>query len=105
MAFVHVIDLGLAGEGVEERDSAEAEDGLLAEAVVGVAAVEVIGELAVPGVVAIDVGVEEEDGDDVAGDTDDVEAPGANMDFPALHGDGDYFTGGGEGGLGRPGDV
>ena len=24
---------------------------------------------------------------------------------PALHGDGDYFTGGGEGGLRRPGDV
>ena len=81
MALVHVIDLGLAAEGVEERDAAEAEDGLLTEAVVGVAAVEVVGESAVPGVVAVDVGVEEEDGNDVAGDSDDVEAPGADEDL------------------------
>ncbi len=63
---------------LEQGDAAEAEDGLLAEAVVGVAAVEVVGEAAVVGVVAFDVGVEQEDGDDVAGDADDVEAPGAD---------------------------
>ena len=86
VALVHVIDLGLTGEGVEQGDSAEAEDGLLTEAIVGVAAVEVVGEVAVPGVVAFDVGVEQEDGDDVAGDADDVEAPGADEYLTALHG-------------------
>ncbi len=45
-----------------------------------------VGEAAVPGVVAFDVGVEEEDGDDVAGDADDVEAPGADKYLTALHG-------------------
>ena len=105
VALVHVVDLGLAAEGVEESDAAEAEDGLLAEAVVGVAAVEMIGEVAVPVVVAFDVGVEEEDGDDVAGDADDVEAPGADEEFAALHGEGDDLVGAGKSGFGRPGDI
>ena len=105
VALVHVADFGLHAEGVQQGDAAEAEDGLLAEAVVGVAAVEVVGEAAVPGVVAFDVGVEQEDGDDVAGDADDVEAPGADEDFAALHGDGDDLLGSGERGFGRPDDV
>ena len=106
VALVHVVDLGFAAECVEQRDAAEAEHGLLAEAVVGVAAVEVVGEAAVVEVVAFDVGVEQEDGDDVAGDAHDVEAPGADarilrpcmvsvMISLAL----------GQRGLGRPGDV
>ena len=99
------IDLGLTVEGVEQSDAAEAEDGLLTEAVVGVAAVEMVGEAAVPGVVAFDVGVEQEDGDDVAGDADDVEAPGANEDLAALHGEGDDLVGAGKRRLGRPGNV
>ena len=48
VALVHVIDLGFTFECVEESDTAEAEDRLLTEAVVGVAAVEVVGEAAVP---------------------------------------------------------
>src|SRR5258708_11958832 len=105
MTLVHMEDLGLAAEGVEESDSAEAEDGLLTEAVVGVAAIEVVGEAAVPGVIAFDVGVKQEDGDDVTGYTEDIEAPGADENFPALHGEGDDLLGAGEGGLGGPGDV
>ncbi len=105
VALVHVADFGLHAEGVQEVNAAEAEDGLLAEAIVGVAAVEVVGEAAVPGVVAVDVGVEQEDGDDVAGDADDVEAPGAEGDLAALHGDGDGLVGGGERRLGRPDNV
>ena len=85
VALVHVIDLGLYAEGLQKSDAAEAKDGLLAEAIVGVAAVEVVGKLAVPGVIAFDVGVEEEDGDDVAGGSDDVEAPGADLDLTVLH--------------------
>ena len=105
VALVHVVDLGFTAEGVEQSDAAEAEDGLLTEAVVGVAAVEMVGEAAVPGVVAFDVGVEQEDGDDVAGDADDVEAPGADEDLAALHGEGDDLVGAGKSGFGRPGNV
>ncbi len=68
MALVHVEDGRIAAQGAEDGEAGEAEDGLLTETVVGVAAVEVVGELTVPGVVAFDVGVEQEDGDDVAGD-------------------------------------
>ena len=64
-----------------------------------------VGEAAVPGVVAFDVGVEQEDGDDVAGDSDDVEAPGADQNLTALHGEVNDLVGAGEGGLGGPGDV
>ena len=64
-----------------------------------------IGEAAVPGVVAFDIGVEQEDGDDVTGDTNDIEAPGADEDLTALHGEGDELVGAGKCCLGRPGNV
>jgi 5,10-methylene-tetrahydrofolate dehydrogenase/methenyl tetrahydrofolate cyclohydrolase len=86
VALVHVVDLGLTGESVKEGDAAEAEDGLLTEAVVGVAAVEVVGEAAIPGIVSFDVGIEQKDGDDVAGDAENIEAPGADEYLTALHG-------------------
>ncbi len=105
VALVHVVDLGLHAERLQHGDAAEAEHGLLTEAVVGVAAVEVVGEMAVVGVVAFDVGVEQEDGDDVALDADHIEAPGADGDLAALHGDGDGLLRAGQGGLGRPGHV
>ncbi len=105
VALVHVTNLRLHAEGVQEVNAAEAENGLLAETVVSVAAVKVVGEAAVPGVVAVDVGVEEEDGDDVAGVADDVETPGAEGDRAALQRDGDGLVGGGEGRFRRPDDV
>ena len=105
MALVHVTDFRLHAEGVQEVNAAEAEDGLLAEAIVGVATVEVVGEAAVPGVVAVDVGVEQEDGDDVAGVADDVEAPRAERELAALEGDGNRLVGRGKGRFGRPDDV
>jgi len=105
VSLIHVIDAGLTAQGVEKSDAAETEDGLLAETVVGVASVEVVGETAVPLVVAFNVGVEEEDGDDVAGNADDVEAPGADENRPALHGEGNDLVGTGEGRFGRPGNI
>ena len=105
VALVHVVDLGLDAERLQQRDAAEAEHGLLAEAVVGVAAVEVVGEAAVVGVVAFEVGVEQEDGDDVAGDAHDIEAPGADGDVAPLHGDRDDLLRAGQQGLRRPGHV
>ncbi len=88
VAFVHVMDFYLIAELFEDADAAEAEDGFLTEAVVGVSAIELVGEATVPGIVGVNVGVEEIDGDDVAGDTDDVVAPGANHDEAILNGDG-----------------
>ncbi len=105
VALIHVVDLGLAAEGVEQRRCRRDEDGLLAKAVVGVAAVEMVGEVAVPGIVAVDVGVEQKDGDDVAGDAGDVKAPGAEQHSPALHIDGDDLIGRGKDRLRRPGHV
>ena len=64
-----------------------------------------VGEVAVPLVIAFDVGVEQEDGDNVAGDANDVEAPGANQHLTTLHGQGDDLVGAGERCLRRPGDV
>ena len=58
MALVHMIDLGLAAERMEESDAAETEDSLLAETIVGITAVEMIGKAAVPRIIAFDVGVE-----------------------------------------------
>ena len=103
MALVHVVNVGATSERVQKMDAAETEHGLLTEAVEGVAAVEVVGEGAVPGVVAFDVGVEEEDGDDVAGDADGVKAPGTDLDVPAVHEDVDRLSGAGKRGLGDQG--
>ncbi len=90
---------------LQQGNAAEAEDRLLTEPVVGVAAVEMVGKMAVPFVVAFDVGVEQEDGDDVAGDADDVEAPGADENFASLHGQSDDSVSAGQGGFRRPGNV
>jgi hypothetical protein len=99
-----MVDLGFYAESLQKRDSAEAKDGFLAEAIVGVAAVEVVGKLTVPGVIALDVGVEEEDRNDVSGGSDDVEAPGTDVYLTVLQSKRDGLTGAGQG-LGRPGDV
>src|SRR5580658_3906754 len=93
VALVHVVNLRFTGQCVEQGDAGEAGDGLLTEAAVGGAAVEVVGEAAIPGVVAFDVGVEQEDGDDMTGDADDVETPGADENLTALHGQGDQAVG------------
>jgi hypothetical protein len=105
VALVHVIDDRLAGEGVKQGDAAEAEDRLLTEAVVGVAAIEVVGEAAIPGVVAFDIGVKQEDGDDMSSNADDVEAPGTDEDLTVLQRKGDDLVGAGKGCFRRPGNV
>ena len=105
VAFVHVVDSRQAAHLVQQLHAGEAEDGLLAKAIVGVAAIKMVGKMAVPGVVAFDVGVKQEDRNDVAMDANDVEAPGADFDLAVLHGEGDGFAGGGELVLWGPGDV
>ena len=104
VALVHVVHLGTAAEDVQHVDSAKTKNGLLTEAVETVAAIEMVGEAAVPGVIAFDVGVEEKDGDDVARDADDVEAPGADGDAAAVHRDLDRLADAGKRGLRGPGN-
>ncbi len=89
VAFVHVINVYAMAQGIDHADAAHAEDDLLLEAVVGVAAVEVVGEAAIPGGVLGQVGVQKIDGDDVAGATHHVIAPGAHGDDAVFDGDGD----------------
>ncbi len=65
MALVGVVHLGLrrtgdAGVGAQGADAADAEQDLLAQAVLGGAAVEAVGHVAVVVGVALDVGVEEQ---------------------------------------------
>ena len=59
MALVGVEDLGVDAEGVEGADAADAEQDLLAQPVLGLAAVEPVGDVAQVGRVLVDVGVEE----------------------------------------------
>ena len=99
-----MIDLGLYTERLKKSDAAEAKDCLLAEAVIGIPTVEMIGELAVPGVIPFDIGIKKEDGDDVSGGPDDVKAPGADLNLTVLESKDDGMARAGER-FGRPGHV
>ena len=63
VALVAVEHLRVDPEGAQRPDAADAEDDLLAQAVVRVAAVEPVGDGDAVGGVAFDVGVEQEQGD------------------------------------------
>ena len=80
-ADVPVVELG------QHLDSADAEESLLAEAVLFVAAVEVIGEGAVVLAVELRACIEQVDGNYVTGGADDVVAPAAQLDRTAFDGD------------------
>ena len=87
---------------VEHCGAAHAEHDLLAQPVMAVAAVEGIGERAIPLGVLVEVRVEEEDGDDVAAGAHYVIAPGADLDAAAGDLDGGSGGFGGEHLLGLP---
>ena len=76
VTLVHVVggDLGVA-ELLQDGDSAHAEHDLLAEPVLEVTPVELVGDQLVLGFVGGDPGVEEVDGDPEPGDPGDLEAP------------------------------
>ena len=88
VALVHVVDVDLQPESVGHADAAHAEHDLLLEAVVRVAAVEVVGKAAIPAGVFFDVGIEQIDGNDVAGAAFEVVAPGAHGNGAVFNGDG-----------------
>ena len=78
MALVAVEHLRVDPEGAQGPDAADAEDDLLAQPVVRVAAVEAVGDGDAVGRVAVDVGVEQ-----VQGDLADVGAPDPDGDLVA----------------------
>ena len=59
MALVGVEHLGVDAERVERADAADAEEDLLPQPVLGLAAVEPVGDVAEVGRVLLDVGVEQ----------------------------------------------
>ena len=61
MTFVHVNDGGGLSDGIQRDDPTDAEENFLLDAVLAIAAVEVMGEAAVGGGVGGYVGVEEEE--------------------------------------------
>src|SRR5581483_2710009 len=69
----------------EQSDATDAEDDLLHQAIAGVAAIQMVGEMAIFGPIVGDVGVQQQHRDGVAGRSDDVVAPGANLYGPPLH--------------------
>ena len=102
MALVHVIHGGLVFERAQQARATNAEDGFLAQAIIGVAAVELIGDVAVLRVVLLQIGIEEIDGDAMAGDAFQVEPPCAHRDRAAFQGDRDHGLFRGEDGLRMP---
>jgi len=87
--LVQVVDVDLVAQRLQHAQAADAEHDLLGEAVVGVSAIEMVGEHAVGRIVDLEVGVEQVDGDDVPGDALHVVAPGAQMHRPAFDRDRD----------------
>ena len=67
VALVHVIHVYMQAQSVGHAHAAHAEHDLLLQAIVGVAAVEVVGEPAIPARVSVEVGVEQVDRHHVAG--------------------------------------
>jgi hypothetical protein len=69
VAFVHMVDGGLESKRKKDTGTADAENGLLLEAIVIVAAIEAVGQLPVFYAIFRQVGIEQIDRNDVPGDT------------------------------------
>ena len=78
VALVHVIDVYMQPQCIGHAHAAHAQHDLLLQAIVGVATVEMVGEAAVPARVAVQIGVEQVDGNHVPGAALEVVAPGAH---------------------------
>ena len=92
----------LVTEFLQQLQAAQAENDFLRKAISLVAAIEAIGQVAVPFGVFGNVGVEQIDGDDVAVDTQHVVFPGANPDLPLFDLDRDAAVDRFEGAFGFP---
>ena len=77
MAFVHVVHVYMQAQRIRHAQPAHAQHDFLLQAVVRVAAVQVIGQPAIPAGVAVQIGIEQVDGHNVPRAPDQVIAPGA----------------------------
>ena len=105
MALVHVADFGLASKRVQQVNSTQTENCLLAEPVVRIAAIQVVREMAIPRVIPLNIGIQQKHRDDVAGHADDIEPPGLQRDLAILHHDRYGLVGQGQRGLWRPDNI
>ena len=85
VAFVHV-EAGevIVAEGAQHPHPADAQDGLLAKAIPGVAAIEMIGQFPVPLAVVGQVAIQQIDGDGGSGDAFNFVFPGADLNRAAF---------------------
>ncbi len=85
MALVHVIHRRLIAQGVKNARATHAQHGFLAQAVIAVAAVKTIRQLAVHGIVFFEIRIEKINGNNVPGNTLHVVSPGADRHTAALN--------------------
>ena len=78
VALIHMKDIDPVAQSAGHAQPAHAENNLLLQAVVGVAAVEVVSQPAVPAGVALQVGIEQKDGHHMSVAAGHVVAPGAH---------------------------
>jgi hypothetical protein len=88
VALVHVVNVDPVAQRMHHANAAHAEHNLLLKAVVGVSAVEVVGEAAIPSGVAVHIRVEEVDRHYVSVAADEVITPRAHGNGTVLYGDG-----------------
>ena len=84
VAFIHVVDVYPQAQSIGHAHAAHAQHDLLLQAVVGVAAVQVVGQAAIPARVAVEIGVEQIDRHDVPVAALHVVAPGAHRHHRGL---------------------
>ena len=85
VALVHVVDIHLVAQCAGHARAAHAQHNLLLQAVVGVAAVQVIGEAAIPTRVFFHIRVQQIDGHHVPGAAHHVIAPAAHRHNAVFH--------------------
>ena len=79
VALIHVIDAHVVFQRLQHAEAAQPQDHLLNQPVVGVAAIEMVGDAAIPRLILFQVGVQHVDRDGVPGHALHVIAPGADM--------------------------
>ncbi len=84
VTFIHVVNGHVVIQGFEHAHATDSQNGFLAQAIVRIPTVEVIGELSIARVVLRQICVEEVDGDGVPGDSFEVVSPGADHHRPVL---------------------
>ena len=86
MTFIHVVDIHVVIEGLENAHTTDSQNGFLAQPVICIATIEVIGKLSIACVILRQIGIQQVDGDGVPGDSLEIVSPGPNHYRPILNG-------------------